>query len=116
MNVTVEKVEPVTLPKRDARASIKETAQHRILIIDGAMGTQIQNRRLDEAAYRGERFKDWPSDLKGNNDLLNLTQPDIIREIHEEYLRPAPTSSRRTPSPRTASLRRTTDRRTMPMR
>ncbi len=87
MNITVEKVEPVTLPKRNARASIKETATHRILVIDGAMGTQIQQHRLDEAAFRGERFKDWPKDLRGNNDLLNLTQPDIIRAIHENYLR-----------------------------
>ena len=46
------------------------------------MGTMIQQHKLDEAAYRGERFKDWPSDVKGNNDLLVLTQPEIIRGIH----------------------------------
>src|SRR5690348_1748837 len=63
------------------RASIKE----RILILDGAMGTMIQRHRLTEADYRGERFKDWPRDVKGNNDLLTLTQPGIIRAIHEEY-------------------------------
>ncbi|WP_375538435.1 methionine synthase [Mycolicibacterium sp. CBMA 234] len=58
----------------------------RIMVIDGAMGTAIQRDRPDEAGYRGERFKDWPSDLIGNNDLLTLTQPDIIEGIHREYL------------------------------
>ncbi len=58
----------------------------RILILDGAMGTMIQMHKLTEAHYRGQRFKDWPSDLKGNNDLLSLTQPQIIEEIHSQYL------------------------------
>lgn len=58
----------------------------RILIIDGAMGTMIQRYKLTEEDYRGERFKDYPSDLKGNNDLLVLTQPQIIKAIHKEYL------------------------------
>ncbi|MHA7663285.1 methionine synthase [Mycolicibacterium sp. HS_4_1] len=58
----------------------------RIMVIDGAMGTAIQRDRPDEAGYRGERFKDWPSDLVGNNDLLTLTQPHIIEGIHREYL------------------------------
>ena len=58
----------------------------RILIIDGAMGTMIQRHKLDEAGYRGDRFKDWPRDVKGNNDLLVLTQPKIIQDIHEQYL------------------------------
>ncbi|MGF1642771.1 MAG: methionine synthase [Thiotrichales bacterium] len=58
----------------------------RILILDGAMGTMIQRHSLDEAAYRGERFADWPRDLKGNNDLLTLTQPGIISGIHAAYL------------------------------
>lgn len=57
-----------------------------ILILDGAMGTMIQRHKLEEADYRGERFSDWPSDIKGNNDLLSLTQPQIIQEIHEQYL------------------------------
>ena len=65
---------------------IKELLNHRILIIDGAMGTMIQRYNLSEADYRGERFKNWTSDVKGNNDLLCLTQPHIIREIHEQYL------------------------------
>src|SRR5918996_4770846 len=58
----------------------------RILILDGAMGTMIQTYRLGEADYRGERFRDHPHDVKGNNDLLVLTQPQIIRAIHEQYL------------------------------
>ncbi|MCJ7453759.1 MAG: methionine synthase, partial [Steroidobacteraceae bacterium] len=57
----------------------------RILVLDGAMGTVIQSHRLGEADYRGERFRDWPSDLKGNNDLLTLTRPELIGEIHRRY-------------------------------
>jgi 5-methyltetrahydrofolate--homocysteine methyltransferase len=67
-------------------SSIQDLLKQRILIIDGAMGTMIQRYKLTEADYRGERFKDWPSDLKGNNDLLSLTQPNIIKEIHKQYL------------------------------
>lgn len=58
----------------------------RILVLDGAMGTMIQRYSLTEEDYRGTRFRDWPSPLKGNNDLLSLTQPDIIAQIHREYL------------------------------
>jgi 5-methyltetrahydrofolate--homocysteine methyltransferase len=58
----------------------------RIAILDGAMGTMIQRHKLTEGDFRGERFKDHPKDLKGNNDLLQLTRPDVIREIHEQYL------------------------------
>jgi len=65
---------------------IRQLLEQRILIIDGAMGTMIQRHQLTEEDYRGERFKDWPSDLKGNNDLLCLTQPNIIKGIHKEYL------------------------------
>jgi 5-methyltetrahydrofolate--homocysteine methyltransferase len=67
-------------------SNIESALASRILIIDGAMGTMIQRYNLSEADYRGERFKDWASDLKGNNDLLSLTRPDIIREIHKQYL------------------------------
>jgi 5-methyltetrahydrofolate--homocysteine methyltransferase len=67
-------------------ANIRDLLQQRILVIDGAMGTMIQRHKLTEEDYRGERFKDWPSDLKGNNDLLCLTKPDIIKGIHKEYL------------------------------
>jgi 5-methyltetrahydrofolate--homocysteine methyltransferase len=66
----------------DIRAELKK----RILIIDGAMGTMIQRYKLEENDYRGERFKDWHSDVKGNNDLLSITQPQIIEAIHEQYL------------------------------
>ena len=65
---------------------LHETLKQRILLLDGATGTMIQRHKLDEVAYRGERFADWPSDLKGNNDLLAITQPEIIRGIHEQYL------------------------------
>lgn len=65
---------------------IRKELEKRILIIDGAMGTMIQRYKLQESDYRGERFKDWPSDLKGNNDLLNLTQPEIVTAIHKQYL------------------------------
>ena len=64
---------------------LHEALKTRVLILDGAMGTMIQKRRLDEADFRGSRFKDWPRDLKGNNDLLNLTRPDAIGEIHDAY-------------------------------
>ena len=58
----------------------------RILLLDGAMGTMIQGRGLGEDDYRGERFKDWQSDLKGNNDLLSLTRPHVIQDIHRQFL------------------------------
>jgi 5-methyltetrahydrofolate--homocysteine methyltransferase len=66
--------------------SIEQALAERILILDGAMGTMIQSYRLDEADYRGARFADWARDLKGNNDLLVLTRPDVIAAIHGEYL------------------------------
>ena len=65
---------------------LKSQLSKRILFLDGAMGTMIQSYQLEEADYRGTRFKDWESDLKGNNDLLSLTQPDIIQAIHTAYL------------------------------
>jgi 5-methyltetrahydrofolate--homocysteine methyltransferase len=67
-------------------SNIESALESRILIIDGAMGTMIQRYKLEEEDYRGKRFKDWASDLKGNNDLLSLTRPDIIKAIHLEYL------------------------------
>src|SRR5271163_1294028 len=67
-------------------AEFRRLLTQRILVLDGAMGTMIQGSKPDEAAYRGQRFHDWPSDLKGNNDLLTLTQPALIREIHGKYL------------------------------
>jgi 5-methyltetrahydrofolate--homocysteine methyltransferase len=72
---------------RTARLSaLRHALAQRILILDGGMGTMIQSYRLEEADYRGERFADWPSDVKGNNDLLLLTQPKIIAEIEKAYL------------------------------
>ena len=65
---------------------LNDALRRRILILDGAMGTMIQRRKLEEADFRGGRFKDHPRDLKGDNDLLVLTQPGIIEEIHGEYL------------------------------
>jgi 5-methyltetrahydrofolate--homocysteine methyltransferase len=67
-------------------ANIRDLLRQRIVIIDGAMGTMIQRYKLEEKDYRGDRFRDWPSDLKGNNDLLSLTQPSIVKAIHKEYL------------------------------
>src|SRR5947207_1287503 len=72
-------------PKNRAE-ELERLLRERIVILDGAMGTMIQARGLEEKDYRGERFKDWPHDLKGNNDLLSLTQPEIIQAIHREYL------------------------------
>ncbi|WP_073384547.1 methionine synthase [Jatrophihabitans endophyticus] len=70
----------------DATDDLSAALRRRILVLDGAMGTAIQRDRPDEAGYRGERFADWPSDVQGNNDLLSITQPQIIRDIHLEYL------------------------------
>ncbi len=67
--------------------TLQQLLEKQIVIIDGAMGTMIQRHKLEEADYRGERFKDWHCDVKGNNDLLSITQPDIIKNIHLEYLR-----------------------------
>jgi 5-methyltetrahydrofolate--homocysteine methyltransferase len=67
-------------------ARLPELLRQRIAILDGAMGTMIQRYKLGEADYRGERFKDHPKDLKGNNELLQFTRPDVIREIHDQYL------------------------------
>jgi 5-methyltetrahydrofolate--homocysteine methyltransferase len=64
---------------------IRDILKSRILVLDGAMGTMIQRYKLEDHDYRGERFKDWSHDVKGNNDLLSLTRPDVIREIHAAY-------------------------------
>src|SRR5690606_20081522 len=68
----------------DATAELTALLRQRILVLDGAMGTAIQRDRPDEAGYRGKRFADWPVDVQGNNDLLSLTQPQIIAAIHRE--------------------------------
>ena len=74
-------------PERQARIiALREALGARILVLDGAAGTFIQNYKLDEAGYRGARFADWSCDIKGNNDILNLSRPEIVREMHEAYL------------------------------
>ena len=65
---------------------IYEILEKRILVLDGAMGTMLQRYKFTEADFRGERFKDWNCPLKGNNDLLSLTQPEAIAEVHRLYL------------------------------
>ena len=67
-------------------AALFESLQQRILLLDGAMGTMIQGYGLTEEDYRGERYADWQSDLKGNNDLLTVTRPQVIRDIHRQFL------------------------------
>jgi 5-methyltetrahydrofolate--homocysteine methyltransferase len=67
--------------------TIAQELEKRVLVIDGAMGTMIQQYKLEEKDYRGKRFSDWHKDLKGNNDLLSITRPDVIRAIHKEYLK-----------------------------
>jgi 5-methyltetrahydrofolate--homocysteine methyltransferase len=71
--------------RSDTATALRQAAAERILVLDGAMGTEIQNLKLDEAGFRGARFKDFGRDVKGNNDLLILTQPDAIRAIHLDY-------------------------------
>ena len=67
-------------------AALPDILRQRLVILDGAMGTMIQRFKLTEAQYRGERFADFHRDVKGNNELLSLTRPDVIRDIHEKYL------------------------------
>jgi 5-methyltetrahydrofolate--homocysteine methyltransferase len=76
-------MKPLTYTRAQA---LPEILKNRIAILDGAMGTMIQRFKLSEADYRGERFKDFPKDVKGNNELLSLTRPDVVRDIHEGYL------------------------------
>lgn len=71
---------------KDRFKALEALASERILVLDGAMGTQIQNYKLTEEDFRGSRFTDWEIPLKGNNDLLNLTRPDVIGEIHRAYI------------------------------
>src|SRR5436853_3828174 len=66
--------------------ALHDALKQRILVLDGAMGTMVQRYGLTEEQFRGDRFKDHPKDLRGNNDLLTITRPQVIREIHEQYL------------------------------
>jgi len=77
----------MSVPVSPKRTALLAAARERILVLDGAMGTMIQGLQFDEAAFRGERFKDFHRDLRGNNDLLILTQPQAIEDIHADYLR-----------------------------
>ncbi|MDT7548441.1 MAG: 5-methyltetrahydrofolate--homocysteine methyltransferase [Actinomycetota bacterium] len=70
----------------DATATLTALLTERVLVLDGAMGTMVQRRGFSEAEFRGQRFADWPTDLQGNHDLLSLTQPDAISDIHRAYL------------------------------
>src|SRR5436305_13077580 len=79
--------DPMTVPVSPRRTALLAAARERILVLDGAMGTMIQGLQYDEAAFRGERFRDFHRDLRGNNDLLILTQPKAIEDIHADYLR-----------------------------
>ncbi|WP_417789311.1 homocysteine S-methyltransferase family protein [Terasakiella pusilla] len=72
--------------REDRLAYLEAESKKRIIVLDGAMGTMIQRYKLEEEDYRGERFADWKQDVKGNNDLLSITKPDVIKEIHREYL------------------------------
>src|SRR6476661_6572139 len=71
---------------RDVRTQLDALLATRILVLDGAMGTMVQRHQLTEADFRGERFRDHPRDLRGNNDVLVLTRPDVIAGIHRQYL------------------------------
>ncbi|MFN7757069.1 MAG: homocysteine S-methyltransferase family protein, partial [Betaproteobacteria bacterium] len=74
------------LPVCPVESRLRALLRSRILILDGAMGTMIQRYKLKEEDFRGARFRDHPVDLKGNNELLQLVRPEVIREIHEQYL------------------------------
>src|SRR5947208_17197306 len=78
---------PVQIPASSAESTLRRLAAERILVLDGAMGTMIQELKLDEEGYRGARFDAWNREVRGNNDLLILTQPDAIRDIHLAYYR-----------------------------
>ena len=76
-------------PAQRAKAreeQLRKLLQERIVIIDGAMGTMVQRYNLDEAAYRGDRYPNPTKDLKGNHDVLNVTRPEVIEEVHRQYL------------------------------
>ncbi len=73
-------------PRALRTQQLMDALAQRILVLDGAMGSMVQQYKLTEGEYRGERFKEWPSDLRGNNDLLTLTRPQVIREIHSQYM------------------------------
>ncbi len=87
MNTTKETGTLTPTGKAEQQADIRKELEKRVLVIDGAMGTMIQQYKLEEKDFRSKRFADWHKDLKGNNDLLSITQPQIIKAIHKEYLK-----------------------------
>src|SRR5438093_11087763 len=78
---------PVPIPASAFESTLRRRAAERILVLDGAMGTMIQGLGLDEEGYRGARFDAWNREVRGNNDLLNLSRPDAVRDIHLAYFR-----------------------------
>lgn len=86
LSIIADRMQPSNNQRETTTSLLHKQIQQRILLLDGAMGTMIQKHELSEADFRAERFKDWPSDMKGNNDLLSLTQPELIANIHREYL------------------------------
>ena len=94
--------------KNSTAGMLKEILKKEIVLIDGAMGTMIQREGLMEEDFRGERYLDHPSPLKGNNDLLSLTRPELIERIHFEYLKAGARIIETTPSMPTAFHRRIT--------
>src|SRR5918997_109202 len=91
LRLEVDRIREVPVPEQpslrpDATAELIALLEQRILVLDGAMGTLVQAHRLEESDYRGERFADWPTDVRGNADLLNLTAPDVVAGIHRVYL------------------------------
>ena len=85
--------------------NIREIVKEKILILDGAMGTEIQKYNLTEEDFRGDRFRDVPGMMKGNNDMLNITRPDVISDIYRRYLEAGADIIRRTPSRASVSRR-----------
>ena len=75
------------LKESSAKKKLTRLLDSEIVLLDGPMGTMIQSFELSELDFRGERFKDWKHDLKGNNDLLNITKPEIIQNIHDEFIK-----------------------------
>ena len=75
------------MPDRSVRSEFLSLLNQRILVLDGAMGTMIQSLKLNEEGYRGARFDAWNREVRGNNDLLNLSRPDAVRDIHLAYFR-----------------------------
>ena len=84
---SIELTAMTSFPPSPVETELRRRAAEAILVLDGAMGTEIQELKLDEAGYRGTRFADWPKDMRGNNDILILSQPDAVRQLHLNYLR-----------------------------